>query len=144
MTAHKLNKMKKPILTLLVALSLFSCKKEEAKGGFVPEEKTDYVFVTEGEGAVKLSPEETGKAIFEGKGNCYSCHRAEEQSIGPSIKDISKIYQEKKGNIVSFLKEESKPIVDPEKYSLMKANFYITKTFTDEELKAVEAYIYSY
>ena len=134
----------KKLFILAATLSLLSCKKEEAKGGFVPEEKTDYVYTTDGEASASITPEETGKAIFEGKGNCYSCHRADEQSIGPAIKDISKIYKDKKGSIVSFLKEESDPIVDPEKYSLMKTNFYITKTFTDEELKAVEAYIYSH
>lgn len=126
--------MKKTLL-VFATLSLLSCgsNKKESTG-------------TEGattESAV-LTPEETGKAIFEGKGNCFSCHRAEEQSIGPSLKDVSKIYKEKKGNIVLFLKEEADPIVDPEKYVLMKSNFYITKTFTDEELKAVEAYILSH
>ncbi|MFP9097610.1 c-type cytochrome [Flavobacterium sp. RHBU_24] len=121
----------KKLLLLLASLSLLSCGSEKKENNGTETTAT-------------ITPEETGKAIFEGKGNCYSCHRADEQSIGPAIKDISKIYKDKKGNIVSFLKEESKPIVDPDKYSLMKANFYITKTFTDDELKAVEAYIYSH
>jgi cytochrome c len=125
----------KQLLLLLTSLSLLSCGSET-------KEHTDSTATAEA--TPPRSPEETGKAIFEGKGNCYSCHRADEQSIGPAIKDISKIYKEKKGNIVSFLKEERDPIVDPEKYSLMKTNFYISKTFTDEELKAVEAYIYSH
>jgi cytochrome c len=123
----------KKLLLLLTTLSLISCGSEK-------KENTD----ASTEAPTPISPAETGKAIFEGKGNCYSCHRADEQSIGPAIKDISKIYKEKKGSIVSFLKEESDPIVDPEKYALMRTNFYITKTFTDEELKAVEAYIYSH
>lgn len=125
----------KKLIILITTLSILSC------GG---EKKESNDTNNGAETTATITPEETGKAIFEGKGNCYSCHRAEEQSIGPSIKDISKIYKEKKGNIVSFLKEESEPIVDPEKYSLMKTNLYITKTFTDEELKAVEAYIYSH
>jgi cytochrome c len=45
--------------------------------------------------------------------------------------------------MVTFLKGEGKPIVDPSQYELMKASFAITKTFSDEELKALEAYVYS-
>jgi cytochrome c len=42
-----------------------------------------------------------------------------------------------------FLKGEGKPIVDPSQFEVMKANFALTKTFSDEELKGLEAYIYS-
>jgi cytochrome c len=45
--------------------------------------------------------------------------------------------------MISFLKGEGKPIVDPSQYELMKANFAITKAMTEEELKALEAYVYS-
>jgi cytochrome c len=45
--------------------------------------------------------------------------------------------------MISFLKGEGEPIVDPTQYEVMKANFVITKTFSDEELKALEAYVYS-
>jgi len=46
--------------------------------------------------------------------------------------------------MVTFLKGEGEPIVDPTQYALMKPNFVITKTFSEEELKALEAYIYSH
>ena len=46
--------------------------------------------------------------------------------------------------MVKFLREEADPIVDPSQYPVMKTNFYITKTFSDEELKALEAYMYSH
>ncbi|MGV3761918.1 hypothetical protein [Parapedobacter sp.] len=58
--------------------------------------------------------------------------------------EIAKIYKEKKADIPTFLKGDAEPIVDPAQFEVMKTNFYITKTFTDEELKAVEAYMYSY
>ena len=45
--------------------------------------------------------------------------------------------------MVNFLKGESEAIVDPSQFAVMQANLEITKTFTDEELKAVEAYINS-
>ena len=84
-----------------------------------------------------------GQEIFEGKGNCFACHKPDQKIIGPSLSEIAKIYKDKHGNLISFLKGESEPLVDPSQYAVMKTNFEITKTFSQSELKAVEAYIYS-
>lgn len=92
---------------------------------------------------VAQKPEELGKELFEGKGTCTTCHRADTKVIGPSIKEISKVYKEKKASIALFLKGEGEPLVDPSQYEVMKANFAITKTMTDEELDALETYIHS-
>ncbi len=86
---------------------------------------------------------EKGKEIFEGKGTCFTCHKKDVKVVGPSIQDIVKIYKEKKGNIVTFLKGEAEPLVDPSQYEVMKANFAITKTMTDEELQSLEQYMQS-
>ena len=129
----------KKLLTLITALTLLSCKTEEKK-----TDNTSSATVNEGATANLTAEQQLGKEMFEGKGNCYTCHKPEEKAIGPAIKEISKIYKTQKGDMVTFLKGEGKPIVDPSQYDVMKTNFYITKTFTDEELKAVEAYIYSY
>ena len=136
----------KRVSLILISLVLFACGKEEKKGGYVKEETTDYVYVQEGEDPnAHLTPEQKkGQQIFDGKGNCFTCHKAEQKAIGPSIIGIAKIYKEKKGDMVKFLKEEAEPIVDPSQYPVMKTNFYITKTFSDEELKALEAYMYSH
>lgn len=45
--------------------------------------------------------------------------------------------------MVVFLKGEGEPIVDPTQFEVMKANFAITKAMSDDELKALEAYVYS-
>lgn len=45
--------------------------------------------------------------------------------------------------MISFLKGEKEALVDPTQYEVMKANFVITKAMSDEELKALEAYVYS-
>jgi cytochrome c len=129
----------KQLLLLLAAVALFSCKGEEKKESLYP------AGTTQDEGAApKLTPQQQlGQEIFDGKGNCYSCHKPMEKSIGPAIREIGKIYKEKKGDMITFLKGNGQPIVDPAQYNIMKTNFYITKTFTNEELKAVEAYIYS-
>ena len=124
--------MKKLILVVALA-AIVSCKKESQES-FGKSETTTEV----------QSPEVLGKEIFEGKGACVACHKTDVKLVGPSLQDIAKIYKEKNGNMVSFLKGEGEPIVAPTQYEIMKTNFAITKTLTDEELKALEAYVSSY
>ncbi|MFI0492398.1 c-type cytochrome, partial [Flavobacterium sp.] len=122
----------KKTLFLFSVLMFLSCKKESQES-FGKVEKTTEV----------QKPVDLGKSIFEGKGVCVACHKTDVKLVGPSLQDIAKIYKDKKGNMVTFLKGEGQPIVDPTKYELMKPNLTITKTFTDEELKALETYVYS-
>ena len=121
--------MHKFFLIFLTVLIFLSCKKEAAK-------KPQYSKTSQ-------SPVQLGKEIFEGKGNCVACHQPAQKIIGPSIEQIAKIYKDKNGDMVSFLKGNEEPLVDPSQYEVMKTNFVITKTMSDEELKALEAYIYS-
>jgi len=132
-------------LTLVIALILTSCggdKKTDKIGNPTSNEKvaTDLA-TTEESSSFPLA--EKGKEIFEGKGTCATCHKLDIKLVGPSIIDIAKIYKEKNANMVTFLKGEGEPIVDPIQYEVMKANFAITKTFSDEELQSLEQYIYS-
>jgi cytochrome c len=113
---------------------LISCKKESEESFGKPTESNTEV----------KAPEALGKEIFEGKGNCVACHQADQKIIGPSIQDIAKIYKAKNGNIVDFLKNDANPLVDPSQYEVMKTNFAITKTMSDEELKGLETYILSF
>lgn len=85
-----------------------------------------------------------GEAIFNGKGACVACHKTDVKLVGPSLQDIAKIYKEKNGDLISFLKAEGEAIVDPVQYDLMKPSLELTKTFSEEELKALEAYVYSH
>jgi len=126
--------MKKLAIIALVILS-FSCKKESQESF-----RNETPAVTEEK---ELTPEELGKVIFEGKGNCISCHQIESKTIGPSTQEIAKIYKEKNANMVAFLKGESDAIVDPSQFVLMQANITLTKTFSDKELQGLEAYINS-
>ena len=131
----------KKVLFLSAVLSFASCKKEQEPFGKSTETTTESY--SEGESAEAKTPEALGKSIFEGKGNCVSCHQVDQKIIGPSIQEIGKIYKDKKGDIVTFLKGNADPIVDPSQFSVMKTNFPVTQAMTDEELKAIEAYIYS-
>lgn len=155
----KRNKMKKLTLSvaILVMAILVSCGSEkenykptneevalaiEKAGEVVEAEKTmkEVVVVEETE----VTPATEGKKIFEGKGACMACHQPEIKVIGPSLKEIATIYKEKNADMVKFLKDEGEAIVDPSQFAVMQANFAITKQMTDEELKSLEAYIYSF
>lgn len=124
--------MMKKTAFLLVVLIFTSCKKESEESFGKPETTTEV-----------QKPEELGKELFNGKGACIACHQPDAKLIGPNLQDIAKIYKEKNGDMVTFLKGEGEPIVDPSQYEIMKTNFAITKTMTDQELKALEAYVYS-
>jgi cytochrome c len=132
----------KRILLSAIAIALFSCKGNE------PKEETPAAATTtevsEGAAADMTPSQKLGQEIFDGKGNCFSCHKPDQKIIGPSIQEIAKIYKEKNGSIVDFLKEKADPIVDPSQYAVMKTNFAITKNLSDEELKGLEEYMYSF
>ena len=122
----------KKVAFLVCLFVLISCKKES-------EETFGQPNPTE----VSQTPEELGKSIFEGKGNCAACHRIDEKLVGPSVQEMATIYKKQNGDLVSFLKDEAKPIIDPSQYEMMKTNLALTKEMSDEELKGLEAYIYS-
>ncbi len=84
-----------------------------------------------------------GQELFEGKGTCATCHKADVKVVGPAIKDIAKIYKEKGASIASFINDEGEPLVDPSQYEIMKANFVITKAMSAEDRKALEMYMMS-
>jgi cytochrome c len=124
----------KRALFLLVVFAIVSCKKEETK--------KDAIYPSSNE-VVTQTLEEFGKEIFNGRGNCVACHQVDKKVIGPSLQDIAKIYKDKNADMISFLKGKGEPIVDPSQYEVMKTNFVVTKAMSDEELKAIEAYVYS-
>ena len=119
----------KNIFYLFSFFLFISCKNKEEKTSKVEEQIVVSV--------------ETGKQLFE-TSNCTACHQIAEKVVGPSLQNIAKIYQSKKGNLVSFLKAEANPIVDPSQYQSMKINLEITKTMSDNELKALEIYILNF
>lgn len=121
----------------LLAFGFMSCEKKAATdpmGNPIEETKST---------TKALSSEELGKELFEGKGMCATCHKPDVKVIAPSIKEIASIYTAKKASISIFLQGETDPIVDPTQFEIMKANFAVTKTMTEEELKALETYMLS-
>ena len=128
--------MKKIAALVLLAVTIVSCGNKE-------EKKNDTL-----ESTTELSAEEqlisSGKELFESnKAACASCHLPDKKVIGPSIKEIAKIYREQNASIIDFLHQKTEPIVDPSQYEVMKTNFAIIKTFSDVEIKSLEAYMMS-
>ena len=141
--------MKKSVLILgLAALFFTSCgdkKKEEVKKEVETTVETVKEEVKETATEVVADNLELGKKLFSEK-TCATCHNPDMKVIGPSIKDINKIYAEKKGNIVKFLKGEAEAIVDtdPGQVAIMKANLDgFVKDMSGDELAAIAAYMRS-
>ncbi len=126
----------KLLLMLSISINIVSCgekKETDAMGNPINQAET----------SVNETPKELGKELFEGKGMCATCHKVDQKIVGPSIKDISKIYTDKKASISLFLQGETEPIVEPSQYEIMKANLEITKAMSEAELQALEAYMLS-
>ena len=131
----------KSFAVFTLAISLTNCdeKKETDAYGNPKKEKTEVATETTVDPLFKK-----GQELFEGKGTCTACHKPDTKVIGPSIKEIVKIYKEKGASIAAFINEEGEPIVDPSQYDTMKTNFVITKAMTAEERKALEVYMMSF
>ena len=88
---------------------------------------------------------EKGKALFTSK-TCATCHGVDKKVLGPSIKNIVKVYSDKGANMVKFLKGNSEAIVDTDagQVAIMKANIDgFLKEMKAEELQAITAYMRS-
>ena len=129
---------------IVFALLLVSCgkeKKEEVK----KEVETTVNKVEKAAKEVTQVGDQVamGKQLFTEK-TCVSCHQLDKKLVGPSVKEIVKIYDEKKGNIVQFLKGNSPAIVDtdPGQVAIMKANLDgFVHDLSGDQLRALAAYM---
>ena len=123
-----------PFFVFVVTLNMISCNEKTAVQNPIDPSKA----------TITQMPKELGQELFEGKGMCASCHKADIKVVGPSIQEIAKTYREKEASIAAFINEESGPLVDPSQYEIMKTNFAVTKAMSAEERKALEVYIMSF
>ncbi|WP_166961392.1 c-type cytochrome [Yeosuana marina] len=139
------------LILLSIVISFYSCGNK--KTNKQPEQitiETNPEVKKEAPKNVEVSPEQTalikkGQQLFKDK-TCITCHLTDTKVVGPSVKDISRIYKEKDADIVAFLKSESDPIVDtnPGQVTIMKANLdSFVKNLKDDELQAIKAYMMS-
>ncbi len=137
--------MKKLLLIFgVIAFTFTSCgdkKKDEVKA----EPVKDEVKAEEATNDASAKDDQfvLGEKLFAEK-TCVACHSLDAKVIGPSIKDIIKIYDEKGGNLVQFLKGNADPIVDTDlgQVAIMKANLDgFVKDMSPEELQALAGYM---
>ena len=133
----------KSLAVFALAISVSNCgdKKETNAMGNTVDETTETAAAQPETASDPLLAK--GQELFEGKGTCATCHKADAKTVGPAIKDIAKNYKEKNASIASFINGEGEPLVDPSQYEIMKANFVITKAMSEEDRKALETYMMS-
>ncbi|MBI9041466.1 c-type cytochrome [Lutibacter sp.] len=140
--------MKKSVLVLALAALFFASCGEKKKDELKKEVETPVEEVTNVATETAKGPAEylaLGEKLFTEK-TCATCHQADTKVIGPSIKEISKVYTEKNANIVAFLNGETPAIVDtdPGQVAIMKANLDgFVKDLTSEEKAALAVYMAS-
>lgn len=145
--------MKNRLITILLIILVTFYNCGEKKSDKTPETitiETATEVKKEASKTVTLSPEETaliaqGQQLFKDK-TCFTCHQTNSKIIGPSIKEITKIYKEKDEDIIAFLKGDLSPIVDtdPGQVTIMKANLdSFVKNLKEDELQAIKAYMMS-
>ncbi len=136
--------MKKILFVFAIfSLAIVSCgetKKEDVKKEVeTPKEVTEEAPAAGGD-MIAL-----GEKLFTEK-TCVSCHQLDAKIVGPSIKDIVKVYDQYDASLVAFLKGEKEAIVetDPGQVAIMKANLDgFVKDLKQEELEALAAYMKS-
>lgn len=129
----------------IFSLTIISCgetKKEEVKKEIETPKKEEVKETPKaaGDDVVAL-----GEKLFTEK-TCVSCHQLDAKIVGPSVKDIVKVYEDNNASLVAFLKGEKEAIVDtdPGQVAIMKANLDgFVKDLKQEELEALAAYMKS-
>ncbi|QCX39792.1 c-type cytochrome [Aureibaculum algae] len=84
-----------------------------------------------------------GNRLFSEK-TCITCHDIKNKKIGPSVLDIMRVYKEKNGNIVAFLKGKAEPIVDTtaSQVAIMQDNINgFVRGLSDEMLNTIATYM---
>ena len=85
-----------------------------------------------------------GEQIFK-KYNCNICHAPKDDaaSVGPSLETISIHYLGNERKLIDFLKGDSPPIIEPQRFGIMKPQLYKTKHMFEEDYRALAYYLTS-
>jgi mono/diheme cytochrome c family protein len=83
-----------------------------------------------------------GDSIFHGKGNCYACHGANaEGTVGPNLTDAEWLHSD--GSYDAIVKQVTTGVPKEQSKSGIVMPPRGGSTITDDEVKAVAAYVYS-
>jgi mono/diheme cytochrome c family protein len=83
-----------------------------------------------------------GDSIFHGKGNCYACHGTNAQgAVGPNLTDAEWIHSD--GSYDAIVKQVTSGVPKEESKSGIAMPAKGGSSITDDEVKAVAAYVYT-
>jgi mono/diheme cytochrome c family protein len=83
-----------------------------------------------------------GDSLFHSKGNCYACHGASAQgAVGPNLTDAEWIHSD--GSYDAIVKQITTGVTAEESKSKIPMPPKGGSQITDDEVKAVAAYVYS-
>jgi mono/diheme cytochrome c family protein len=83
-----------------------------------------------------------GDSLFHSKGNCYACHGANAQgAVGPNLTDAEWIHSD--GSYDAIVKQLTTGVTAEESKSKIPMPPKGGSQITDDEVKAVAAYVYS-
>ena len=83
-----------------------------------------------------------GDSLFHSKGNCYACHGANAQgAVGPNLTDAEWIHSD--GSYDAIVKQITTGVTAEESKSKVPMPPKGGSQITDDEVKAVAAYVYS-
>ncbi len=83
-----------------------------------------------------------GQEIFETKG-CAICHKSDIDTIGPSLKTIATYYLGKEGSLLTYLKGQGTPIIDPARAAVMNPQLIKIRSLFEEEMNALAEHMVS-
>src|SRR5512138_3715121 len=83
-----------------------------------------------------------GDTLFHGAGNCYACHGASAQgAVGPNLTDAEWLHSD--GSYEAIVKQVTAGVTQAESKSGIMMPPMGGATLTDDQVKAVAAYVYS-
>lgn len=126
------------ILAISAAVPAVAQSKPEASA--TPEAQPE----AEGSPATAVTPEliAQGEKVFQGPGNCYACHGSNAQgSVGPNLTDAEWIHS--KGTLEEIAAQVTSGIPKEKAKSGIPMPPKGGGTLSDEDIKAVAAYVYS-
>ena len=87
---------------------------------------------------------ERGKQIFL-KYSCNICHKPKDDAagVGPSLETIAIHYLGNERKLMDFLKGDANPIIEPQRFGIMKPQLYKTKHMFEEDYRALAYYLTS-
>ncbi|MCW8895578.1 c-type cytochrome [Sulfurimonas sp.] len=83
-----------------------------------------------------------GQGIFESKG-CAVCHKKDIDTIGPSLQTIATAYVGKETSLLSYLRGQGTPIVEPARAPVMDPQLVKIRSLFDEDMQALATYLIS-